>query len=220
MDNLMEPDWKVRETVEYRLVARGVETLSDVELVATIARISLNQAKKLLTKFGSLNALGKACLKDLCKLKGIHPLAAMSLICAFEIPRRKRYEQSVPLRLSNAEIAAEYIWPDMEQEEREVFKVLYLNRSMELIGEKKLFLGGVSATVIDVRLVFKLGFTHLASGIIVAHNHPSGSLDPSSQDKRITKKLKETGELFEMHLVDHLILSEKGFFSFADEGLI
>lgn len=220
MNHIIEPDWKVRETVEYRLVARGIETISDVELVAITGGVPLKQARNLLAKFGSLRALSKANMQDLCRTNGLNPYNAIALISAFELHRRKRYENSVPLQLNDSEKIASYLWSDMEREDQEVFKVLYLNRSLELLGEKTLFKGGINATVVDPRLIFKWGFAYCASCLAIGHNHPSNNLLPSQHDKAVTQRIKEAGALLEMPLVDHLILTERGYYSFADEGML
>ncbi|TAE50549.1 MAG: hypothetical protein EAZ89_11860, partial [Bacteroidetes bacterium] len=142
------------------------------------------------------------------------------LLAAFEIVRRRKQEENTRLKIAKSRNAAEHIAPHIQDNKQEVFYGLYLNQNNEVKWEQPLFKGGVAATVVDPKIVFMPAVRHLATGVIVAHNHPSGNLRPSEADIQLTKKLSDGAKLFDIRLLDHLIISSKGFYSFSDEGLL
>lgn len=200
--------------------------MTDVELLALILATgtrsysAIDLARSLREHYGSLKKMSQVSVRDLMQHRGIGQAKAISLVACFELGRRRETEQSENVQVRHSADVASFISPGMKDQLQEVFVVVFLNRNHQVVGQKELFRGGVAATIIDPKLVFREAMHHLASGIIVAHNHPSGSLTPSKADIEITKKLAEGGKWFDIKLLDHLIISDKGYYSFADEGLL
>ncbi len=169
----------------------------------------------------NLNSLGKLAIHDLTKLRGIGTARAVTIAAALELGRRRKLSE-VPdiVQIKCSKDVAEIFQPLLSDLSHEEFWILFLNRSNKVINRMKLSQGGVSGTVTDVRMVMKKAIECLASGIIVCHNHPSGNLNPSESDTKITQKIKEAGSLMDIQLLDHLIISEKDYYSFADNGLL
>ena len=218
--------WAVEDRPREKLLQRGIGALTDAELIAILLSTgtkeysAIDLGRNILTHTGGLQQLARSRVEELIKIKGIGKAKAVSLVAAFELGRRKAWREVQELQITQSDVAADYLIPLLSDFDQEVFHVLFLNRNNVLIAEKQIFKGGVSATVIDPKLVFKEAVNHLASSIIIAHNHPSGSLTPSRADIEITKKLSEGGKLFDIQLLDHLIVSGKGFYSFADNGML
>lgn len=236
--------WALEDRPREKLMAQGMENLSDPELLAillgtgTRKQSAMDLARHLIDTIGGLQALSRCGIRQLTEIKGIGPAKAITLMAAFELGRRKAieeisdsrqalkrtqleqgyYAQPERLKVSSSEAVANYLIPKMGHLQQEVCYVLFLNRNNEVKSEKLMFMGGVSATIMDIRLIFREAIHQLASAIIVAHNHPSGNLLPSQADIRITEKLSQSGKLFDIVLLDHLIISPKGYYSFADEG--
>lgn len=209
-----------------KLLQRGIGALTDAELVAIILgsgsqeKSAIQLAQEILQARGGLGPLARCGVEELTHFKGIGPAKAISLVTAFELGRRKVMATAERFRITSSADAARYLQPRLCDLSQEVFCVLSLNRNHEIISEKQLFKGGVSATVIDPKVVFREAFVNRASAMIVAHNHPSGSLRPSSADVNITHKLVRGGDLFDLPVLDHLIISHRGYYSFADEGML
>ena len=218
--------WEATERPREKLQQRGVNAISDAELLGIILgsgthKVSaIDLGRTLLHHFGSMEALAKASIKELCHVKGIGPAKAVSLVATFELGRRKEAMEHFPKQFTNSHKAAKYLKSKIGDLLQENFYVLILNRNNRLIGEKLISMGGISATVIDPKLVFKEVVASLGSAIIISHNHPSGSTEPSGADIQITKKLKDAGKLFDVQLLDHIIVSSSGYFSFADNGVL
>ncbi|MDP5170638.1 MAG: DNA repair protein RadC [Bacteroidia bacterium] len=217
-------NWALEDRPREKLMQRGVDALTDAELLAiligsgTRSLSAIDLARLVLDKFSGLDGLARCSVKNLTKVKGIGPAKAIGIVAAFELARRKQLIETRVNRISDSSSVAKYLSPRMVDLDHEIFYVLFLNRNNEIIHEQALFRGGVTATVIDCKIVFREAVLHLASSIIVAHNHPSGNLQPSEADRRITRQLSDAGELFEIRVLDHLIISHRGFYSFADEG--
>ena len=214
---IKESNWQVRETAQYKLKTKGLHALTDAEILSSLAQITQKQARACLAKFLSLKSIARASLAEIKQVSGINEKAAMSILCAFELGRRKQEELSVKSRLLNSGQVASYLQALLADQPQELFVALFLNRQNEIIAEEILFKGGISATIVDAKVIFKAACNYLASGIILAHNHPSGNLHPSEADRKITTRLKAIGELLDVQVLDHLIVTEKGYFSFADE---
>lgn len=220
------PHWAVEDRPREKLLLRGIGALTDAELVAILLgsgsreRSALGLAQHLLEQMGGLGGLARADVAQLTRIKGIGPAKAIGIVTAFEVGRRKSINRLQKFRITGSAAAASYLSPILADESQEVFYVLFLNRKHEIEAEKEVFRGGVAATIVDPKLVFREAIHRLASGIIVAHNHPSGSLKPSQADLQITQKLVSGSQLFDISFLDHLIISEQGYFSFADEGLL
>ena len=169
----------------------------------------------------NLNNLGKLAIGDLKKLHGIGSARAVTIAAALELGRRRKLADAENvIQIKCSKDVADIFQPLLSDLQYEEFWILFLNRSNKVINRMKLSQGGVSGTVTDVRMVMKKAIEYLASGIIVCHNHPSGNLNPSESDSKITQKIKDAGNLMDIQLLDHLIISEKDYYSFADNGLL
>lgn len=218
--------WALEDRPREKLLQRGLSALTDAELVAIIIgsgnreQSAIELAKHILKQTGGLGGLARSQVAELTCLKGIGPAKAISLVATFELGRRKAQPQLDKFRIKGSDSAAKYLTPILADETQEVFYVLFLNRNHEIESEKAIFKGGVSSTIVDPKLVFREAIHRLASSIVVAHNHPSGNLKPSQADIQITRKLASGSQLFDIAFLDHIIISHKGFYSFADEGLL
>ena len=169
----------------------------------------------------NLNELGKLSLKQLMEFKGIGEAKAISIIAAMELGRRKRGEEALKKhKITSSRSVFELMQPIIGELPHEEFWIIYVNNSNKVIRKNQLSKGGITGTLVDVRIVLKIALEVGATGIILVHNHPSGTLNPSEADKQLTKKLKTAGESLDIKVLDHLIITEKAYFSFADENLL
>jgi DNA repair protein RadC len=221
-------DWAVEDRPREKLLQKGTSSLSDAELLAilissgTKEKSAVDLGRELLSMVNNnLNSLGKLTISDLIKLRGIGPARAVTIAAALELGRRRKLaEVEYVLQIKCSKDVAEIFQPLLSDLSHEEFWILFLNRSNKVINRMKLSQGGISGTVTDVRMVMKKAIEYLASGIIVCHNHPSGNLNPSESDSKITQKIKDAGNLMDIQLLDHIIISEKDYYSFADNGLL
>jgi DNA repair protein RadC len=208
--------------LQYRLDERGLSSLSDCEVmqIATGTR-NLDACKILLAAFNNnLREIAKLSIPEMVA-SGLTKREARALACALEIGRRKQLQEATEKpQIKSSKDIRDIFQPILGDLVHEEFWVIFINRSNRIIGKMKLSQGGISGTVTDVRLVLKKGIELLASGMIACHNHPSGNLNPSESDTRITQKLKESGNVMDIQLLDHIIISDKDYYSFADNGLI
>lgn len=207
---------------------KGKKNLTNAELLAIILgsgsqdESAVELSKRILAAFDNdLIALAKLDSKSLCKFKGVGPAKAVSVIAMLEIGRRMKglTPDSKPKMTSSKDIY-KVLRASMEDLQHEMFKVIFLNQNNSIITIKTLSEGGIAGTVVDPRLIFKEALNQTAVAIILAHNHPSGNLKPSQSDLNITQKMISAGKLLEIKVLDHLIISEQGYYSFADEGLM
>lgn len=220
--------WAVEERPREKGLAKGVQQLSDTELIAILLRsgtrnmTAVELARQLLLQVDhNLQELGKLAIHDLLKQKGIGPTKAISILAALELGRRRGGIQQIektPVKSSRT--VFHLFHPLLGDLDHEEFWLLMLNRANRVLGRFKVSQGGLSGTVIDTRIILKKALDNLASSIIVCHNHPSGNTQPSDADVKITEKLKKASEMLEIKLLDHVIIADKSYFSFADEGLI
>lgn len=216
--------WAAEERPREKLLQRGVGALTDSELVAIIlgsgtrTLSALDLARKLLHERGKLQGLAQSDVAELQHTSGIGPAKAIQIVAAFELGRRKREATNSTFRMSGSQAVADYLQPRMEDLRQEVFYGLFLNQNNELLVAQPLFQGGVSSTVVDTKVVFHAAIKHLASAIIVAHNHPSGNLQPSQADIQLTHRLVRAGRLLNIRVLDHIIISHRGYYSFLDDG--
>jgi len=220
--------WAVEDRPREKVLANGIQHLSNAELLAiilgsgtrNISAVAL--ARTILASSGNcLHELGRQSAGDLQKIKGVGPAKAISILSAMELGRRRaglQQKERIPVKSSKSVYTL--FQPIIGELEHEEFWLLMLNRANRVLGRFKVSQGGLSGTVIDTRIILKKALDNLASSIIVCHNHPSGNIQPSDADVRITEKLKKAGEMLEIKLLDHLIIADKSYFSFADEGLI
>ena len=211
-----------------KLLLKGKAALSDAELIAiligtgTAACSAVDLARMLLASVGNnLGAEARMSVSDLCKFKGIGEAKAISIISALELGRRRK-EQEPPkfLKITGSRQIYELMRPDLHDESVEQVYLLLLNRTNGLIKKERVSQGGISASVVDPKVVFRFALEQGAHSLILIHNHPSGNLQPSESDKRLTQRLQKIGKELEILLLDHLIYTDQGYFSFADEGIM
>ena len=221
-------DWAVEDRPREKLIQYGTAGLSDAELLGILIssgtknKSAVDLGRELLARVqNNLNALGKLSIGDITKIHGIGNARAVTIAAALELGRRRKLAE-IPdvVQIKCSKDVADIFQPILSDLPHEEFWILFLNRSNKVINRMKLSQGGVSGTVTDVRMVMKKAVEYLASGIIVCHNHPSGNLNPSESDSKITQKIKEAGNLLDIQLLDHLIISDKDYYSFADNGMI
>lgn len=221
-------DWDLADRPREKLMDKGRLSLSNAELIAILIgsgnreETAVELSKRILNSTdNSLNTLGKKTISNLVNFKGIGDAKAISIIAALELGRRRKAEELpdvVSIKSSqDAYVQIKNVFEDLPHEE---FWVLCLSRANKVLYKTQVSKGGVSGTVADIKVIFKNAIEHLASALIVAHNHPSGQLKPSNSDIKLTNKLVETGKIMDIPVLDHLIISDKNYYSFADEGLI
>lgn len=221
-------DWDLADRPREKLIDKGRQALTNAELIAILIgsgnreETAVELSKRILQSTnGSLAELGKLSLEDLIQFKGIGEAKAISIIAALELGRRRKAEDVPVLNaIKSSKDAYKQLIPLFEDLPHEEFWILGLSRANKVQFKKQISKGGVSGTVADVKLIFKPAIEKLVSALIIAHNHPSGQLKPSSADIRLTNKLVETGKVMDIPVLDHLIITNTSYFSFADEGLI
>lgn len=211
-----------------KMMMKGSRALSDAELIAILIgsgnkkETAIQLSQRILSECkNDINQLAKLTLKELCGFKGIGLAKAVSISAALELGRRRDTTETVERSvLTSSSSAFTVLSPVLRDLPNEEFWILILNRANKLISKEPVSKGGINATLVDARMIFKPAILQNASSIILAHNHPSGNLKPSEEDIKLTKKLKDAGKLFDINIIDHLIIAENNYFSFADEGLI
>lgn len=220
--------WAEEDRPREKLMLKGKAALSEAELIAILINsgttdlTAVDVAKIILKSVNNnLNDLAKLSIKDLSTFRGIGEARAITIIAALELGRRRK-EQDRPqrARVTCSRDAYNEMIPHLIDKPHEEFWILLMNRANEIMRPILISTGGVSGTVADPKLIFKQAIEHLASSMILFHNHPSGNLTPSQADKDLTKKLKEAGRLLDIPVLDHLIFTDKAYFSFADEGIL
>ncbi len=219
--------WAEDDRPREKLLLKGKSALSDAELIAILIgsgnteETAVDLSKRILQSLNNnLSELGKLTVKDLMQFKGIGEAKAISIIAALELGRRRKdSEPEKRVKITGSQSAFDTIYPHLGDLNHEEFWVIFLNRANAVIGKQNISKGGVSGTVVDPKVVFKMAVQFPASGIILAHNHPSGNLKPSQADHQLTRKLKEAGKALDIPVLDHLIIGERDYFSFVDEGV-
>lgn len=220
-------NWSEDDKPREKLMLKGKSVLSDAELIAILIgsgsknESAVDLSKRILASVdNNLNALGKLSITQLMIFKGIGEAKAISIISALELGRRRRSEDALELKkVTSSKVIFEIMQPIIGELPHEEFWIIYLNNSNKVISKSQLSKGGITGTLVDVRIVFKTALEMGATALILCHNHPSGTLVPSEADKQITRKLKLAGESLEIKVLDHLIVTEASYFSFADEGI-
>lgn len=221
-------NWNEDDRPREKLLLKGRIALSDAELIAILigsgsrneSAVSLSQ-RILASVNNNLSELGRLSISDLTEFKGIGEAKAVSITAAMELGRRRRTGEALERKkITSSKSVFEYVQPIIGELPHEEFWILYLNNSNKIIKSVQLSKGGITGTVVDIRLAFKVALQIGAVGIIMAHNHPSGTLKPSHADIQLTKKLKVAGESLDIKVLDHLIITEKAYFSFADENML
>ncbi|MFI5172145.1 MAG: DNA repair protein RadC [Chitinophagales bacterium] len=211
-----------------KLLLKGRQSLSNAELIAILINsgnkkeTAVELSQRILLEYNNdLNELGKLNVDSFLKFKGIGSAKAVSIVAALELGRRRQlFEAEKKSQVKNSSDIFEIIYPLIADLQHEEFWVMYLNKANKIIEKEKISAGGLSGTVVDVKIIIKNALQKLASGIILAHNHPSGNLQPSDADISITRKLTEAAKLFEVSVLDHLIIGDKNYYSFSDNGII
>ncbi len=219
-------EWSIEDRPREKLLKKGLNALTDAELIAILLSSGTKQqsaidiAREMLLDQGSLKQLARASVQELTKYNGVGEAKAIALVAAFELGRRKHLHPEDTIKIGNAEDVADHMKPILCDLDHEVFYVLFLNRNNVILAEKLLFKGGVAATVIDPKLIFREAVHYLSSALILIHNHPSGNLSPSQADIEITRKIVACGRIFDIQVLDHVIVSHLGHYSFADHDLM
>lgn len=221
-------NWSLNDQPREKLTNKGKASLSNAELVAILigsgnkdeSAVALCQ-RILASVDDHLNALGKLTVKQLTAFKGIGEAKAITIVAALELGRRRRGEEALEKnKITSSTSVFELMQPIIGELEHEEFWIIYLNNSNKVIQKNQLSKGGITGTLVDVRLVLKMALEVGATGLVLAHNHPSGTLKPSNADKEITNKLKLASRSLDIKVLDHLIITESAYFSFADEFLL
>jgi DNA repair protein RadC len=220
--------WSEDDKPREKMMLKGKSALSDAELVAIlIGSGSRNESAVALSKrilasvSNNLSSLGKQSLAQLMEFKGIGEAKAITIAAALELGRRRKEANPLELvKVTSSKVVYQEMHPIIGELAHEEFWVLYLNNSNKIIFKAQLSKGGITGTVVDVRLVFKIALEQNAVAIVLAHNHPSGKLQASEADIQVTKKIKNAGLQLEIPVLDHVIVTEHSYFSFADEGIL
>jgi DNA repair protein RadC len=221
-------NWAVEDRPREKMLAKGTQSLSDSELIAILLGSGTSEvsavdlAKQIMDMAGNdLDKLGRYSVNDLRKIRGVGQARAVSIMAALELGRRRGSSGlSTAPKITDSRDVFDIMDPLLADLHYEEFWVIVLNRSNRVIDKKKISQGGITGTVTDIRLILKTAIENLATSIILCHNHPSGNLQPSEADIAITGRLKESANIMDIALLDHLIVAGKTYFSFADENLI
>lgn len=221
-------NWSQDDQPREKLRDKGKASLSDAELIAILIgsgnreESAVALCKRIFASVdNNLNALGKLSITQLMEFKGIGEAKAISITAALELGKRRRLEEALQLdKITSSRSVFDVMQPILGDLPHEEFWILYLNNSNKIIKKNQLSKGGITGTLVDVRLVLKNALEVGAVALILCHNHPSGTLKPSQADKDITKKLKHAAQSLDISVLDHLIVTEKAYFSFADENIL
>ncbi|WP_395059246.1 DNA repair protein RadC [Flavobacterium sp.] len=226
-ENLSIKNWSEDDQPREKLMLKGKQVLSDAELVAILigsgsrseSAVQLSQ-RILASVDNNLNALGKLSIKQLTEFKGIGEAKAISIVAAAELGRRRRSEEIIELaKITSSKAVFDIMQPIIGELVHEEFWVLFLNNANKVIYKSQISKGGITGTVVDIRMVFKIALEQNAVAIILSHNHPSGKLEASDADKNITKQLKLAGQQLSIPVLDHIIITENGYLSFQDANI-
>lgn len=221
-------DWSDQDKPREKFMQQGASVLSDAELIAILLRTgtetenAVELAKRILSNYGnSLNTLADATLKDLRKIRGIGQVKAVTMMAAIELGRRLRTEAVEQGRsVSSSSDIVELIQPKIAHLKHEEFWAVFLNQAAKILKVSQISKGGLTATTVDVRMIMQEALMHEATGIILCHNHPSGSVRPSPQDKSLTEQIVNAAKLLNIRVMDHIVVSGNRYCSFLDEGML
>ena len=221
-------NWSQDDQPREKLRDKGKLTLSDAELVAILIgsgnrnESAVDLCKRILASVdNNLNALGKVSLKHLMEFNGIGEAKAITITAALELGRRRKFEDAVKQeKITSSRDVYDIMQPVLGELSHEEFWVIYLNNSNKVLQKQQLSKGGITGTLVDVRLVLKQALEVGATALILCHNHPSGTLKASEADKKITQKLKTAGLTLDIKVLDYIIITKKAYFSFADETIL
>ncbi|GAB5472578.1 MAG: DNA repair protein RadC [Maribacter sp.] len=220
--------WSEDDRPREKLVQKGQSMLSDAELIAILIgsgsrdESAVELSKRILASTNNnLNELGKRSIKQLMQFKGIGEAKAVTIAAALEIGRRRRETEVQKItKIASSRSVYELLHSRIGELQHEEFWIIFLNNSNVVLHTAQMSKGGITGTLVDVRLVMKQALEQSAVALILAHNHPSGTLKPSKADRQITQKLKSAAQALDIKILDHLIITQKAYFSFADEQLL
>ena len=221
-DKLSITDWALEDRPREKMMTKGIRALSDAELIAILIgsgnknETAVELSQRILNSVnGKLSDLGRMTVQDLKDGK------AISILAAVELGRRRKAEDvSLPNKISTSRDAYSYIYPQLADLPQEEFWVILLNNGNRIIDAFRVSQGAINATLVDVKLIMKPALAKLARSIMVCHNHPSGNLKPSNADLDLTKRIKAAAALFDIKLLDHIIIGNETYMSFADSGML
>lgn len=221
------PDLPESDRPRERLIRLGADRLSDAELFAIILRVgnqettAIDLARNMIKDFGGFSGLDSKSIAELCQVKGVGPAKAAQIQAALEIGKRLFLEQkNSGDKVENSDDVFNRVSPHLRNLSREVFKILLLTSRNTVIDEKIIFEGSLTESIISPREIVKEALNQSAASIVFVHNHPSGDPEPSEEDKRVTKHLKNACEMVGINVLDHIIVGSKSYYSFADSGLL
>ena len=219
-------EWSVNDRPREKFISKGKDALSDSELLAILIRsgtrnrsaLAVSQEILQLSE-NNLSALAKMDLQDLMMVKGIGSTKAITIMTALELGRRRRLSEAVNrVKISTSNDAYDLMAPLLEDLTTEQFWVLYLNNANKVLCKEQISAGGMTATIVDIRLILKRALELNSTALVLCHNHPSGTLEPSKADVDVTHKMKKAASYMDIQVLDHLIVSDIAYFSFADQG--
>jgi DNA repair protein RadC len=222
-------NWSTDDQPREKLLLKGAETLTNTELIAilinngTKQQNALELAQELMQHVhNNLQNLGNSSVSELTnlKIKGLGKAKAISIVAALELGIRRSMVLKKKITIKQSSDVAAYLQAQIGYKQKEVFVVVYLNRANKIIQYEVISEGGMTGTVADPRIILKKALDHRAVSIILCHNHPSGNLLPSKADEQLTTKIKSAAGYLDIQVMDHIIVSEEGYYSFADEGLL
>ena len=220
-------NWALEDRPREKYISKGINSLTDAELFAILLgsgykeKSALDLSKEmLLSVSNNLDVFARLTLKDLTKFKGVGEVKAITLQVAFEIARRRKLAENPIEFIKTSEDVVKIYRPKLQDLPVEEFHIILLNRKNRILSMQKISEGGTTGTIVDPKVVFKKAIDHLATAMILVHNHPSGNKMPSNADLDITKKIKSFVELIEITILDHIIIANDNYFSFADENVL
>ncbi|MEP6512508.1 MAG: DNA repair protein RadC [Parafilimonas sp.] len=229
MANTSIKHWAQDDRPREKMLLKGIDALSNAELIAILInngtkdKSAVDVSKDLLASSNNdLQKLGRLSVKELMKLKvkGIGEAKAVCIVAALELGRRRDAQEKRKDKIIHSRDMADYLRAQLQHKMHEVFAVIFLNRANKVTHYEIISEGGITSTIADPRIILKRALEHDAVSIILSHNHPSGSIKPSMQDELLTGKIKEAAKYFDIKVIDHIIVSDEGYFSFADEGIL
>jgi len=228
MEHINIKSWAEEDRPREKLMLKGKHVLSDAELIAILIssgngeETAVELSKRILASAGNnLNELSRLNAHDLMKYKGIGEAKAITIVAALELSRRRKLDDKIKReQITTSKDAVDIFQPMLGDHAHEEFWVMFLNRANFVIGKQNVSIGGMTGTVVDPKMIFRAALDAKAVSIILCHNHPSGNVKPSQQDTDLTKKIVAAGKLMEISVLDHVIVSQSAYFSFADEGMM
>lgn len=225
MEKLTINRWAEEDRPREKMTSKGAQALSNAELLAILigsgndedSAVGLMQ-KVLAAYDNSLDRVGRLSVGELCQFKGIGPAKAVTILAACELGRRRAVEQPERRQVRSAKQVYDYFYPTMRDLPVEECHVLLLNQSAVVIDSVRIGMGGLTETVVDIRVILREALLKRATSLILCHNHPSGNLRPSTHDDRLTRQVQEAARLLNLTLADHVIFTDNGYYSYADEG--